>query len=403
MTRRFRFFLFLVSAMCVVSAGAQFWLTPRSLTNSSWVSQFSVILGISLILSLLLLLYGSTPRTVAVFLLLRFVTLAIIGIPEGARIGLVGSLASAFTLEIIYYMTVPLNKILSAAFLLAVFCLRLPVYAWHSQVPRPAIIEILPIELFLALLAIAADLHRHWAEMSNSQGEQISHLEDVTVQLTSANLGFQQYADTIQEKSAIEERDRITREIHDTVGYALINILMLMEEALLLAKDHHSLKLLLDQARKQSQTGLDETRRALRLLRAADRPLVRTIDGIRRLASAFQSATGVKVSVEYGNIPFTLSDGVSETVFSMLQEGMANALRHGKATAIHVMFWQSDSELIVNLSDNGTGSDIIKEGIGHSGMRERIARLGGQFIADNIPNGFQITARIPHSPKGRAW
>ena len=66
-------------------------------------------------------------------------------------------------------------------------------------------------------------------------------------------------------------------------------------------------------------------------------------------------------------------------MFSMIQEGMTNSLRHGKASQVRLMFWQTDSELIVNLYDNGKGSDTIREGIGFSGMRERIARLGGGF------------------------
>jgi hypothetical protein len=64
---------------------------------------------------------------VIAFLLLRFVALAVIGISEGARVGLIGSLASAYILEIIYYTTVPYNKVFAAAVLLAAFSLQRPV------------------------------------------------------------------------------------------------------------------------------------------------------------------------------------------------------------------------------------------------------------------------------------
>jgi signal transduction histidine kinase len=215
-------------------------------------------------------------------------------------------------------------------------------------------------------------------------------------------MGFQRYADTIQEKSAAEERNRITREIHDTVGYTLMNIMMMMQDASLMAGTVSGIGGLLEQTREQAQAGLNETRRALRLLRATEKRPIQTIEEIKRLVTAFQSSTGVTVATEYGNIPFSLRDDVNEFIFHMLQEGMANALRHGKATKIRVLFWLQEGELIVSLHDNGIGSVQTQEGIGLSGMRERIATLQGQLTAGNQPDGFQVVARIPYAhPGGR--
>lgn len=391
----------IVSALCAIGATLQFYLMPRTLVfPEEWVLQFSTLVGISLFLSLLLFVYNSSARVVVIFLLLRFMALAIIGIPEGTRIGLMNLLLGAYILEIIYYVDIPFNKLFAGAVLLALFGLLWPISAWEGlQIPRPTFLEILPMVLSLTFLAVVADLHRQWTGKGIDQERQISNLEDTIAQLTTANLGFQRYADTIQEKSAVEERDRITRDIHDTVGYTLVNIMMMMEEASLMAKDWPELRRLLDQGRKQSQAGLDETRRALRLLRSADMPMVPTIHVIRRLTETFQSATGCKVSVDYGNIPFSLNSEVSQFVFSMIQEGMTNSLRHGKASQVRLMFWQTDSELIVNLHDNGKGSDAIREGIGFSGMRERIARLGGRFSAGNGLDGFTLTAHVPYPAK----
>jgi signal transduction histidine kinase len=118
--------------------------------------------------------------------------------------------------------------------------------------------------------------------------------------------------------------------------------------------------------------------------------------------TAFENATGVRVRVEFGNIPFSLQDDVSEFAIHMIQEGMANALSHGKATSIHLLFWLNDSELIINLYDNGIGSDHVEEGIGLSGMHERLVQLGGSLMVGNLPEGFQITARIPYPLREKA-
>jgi len=75
---------------------------------------------------------------------------------------------------------------------------------------------------------------------------------------------------------------------------------------------------------------------------------------------------------------------------------MANALRHGRANRVRALFWIDNCALILTLTDNGTGSGQIKEGIGFSGIRELAAALGGRFEAGNSAKGSQITARIPY-------
>jgi signal transduction histidine kinase len=234
------------------------------------------------------------------------------------------------------------------------------------------------------------------SRQSERQQQDIQRLGAAVGQLTTANVGFQRYADLIEERSAVEERKRITRDVHDTIGYAMINIMMMMKEAAMLAGDGKpELARLIAQTRAQAQSGLDETRKALRLLRETEIPKARLIPVIRHLTRGFQSATGVKVDVEFANTPDSLGEEINQFVYQMIQEGMANAFRHGKASRILIRFWVGETHLIVTVRDNGIGCTDVVEGIGLSGMKERAERLAGELQAGSVYDGFQVAVRIP--------
>jgi signal transduction histidine kinase len=95
-----------------------------------------------------------------------------------------------------------------------------------------------------------------------------------------------------------------------------------------------------------------------------------------------------------------ISEEIDLVLYRMIQEGLTNAFRHGKATLITVRLWIFQSELIVRIHDNGQGSPEIKKGIGLQGMEERIKKIHGRLEAKNVVDGFVVIAWIPlNSPE----
>ncbi|MCD6397029.1 MAG: sensor histidine kinase, partial [Spirochaetaceae bacterium] len=215
-------------------------------------------------------------------------------------------------------------------------------------------------------------------------------------QLTDANIGFQSYVNNLEIQTLIEERKRVSREIHDTVGYVLTNIIMMMEAASLLTDENIKKrnKILLT-ARNQAQKGLAETRAALRHLRSEKIVKAYGINMIEELVSVFQQATGIDIKVEYGNLSGFTNDRIDAIIFRTIQEGMTNAFRHGMATIIRINFWISENILHLTIHDNGIGANEIIDGIGVAGMRERISDIGGSLEIRNVDDGFKINADIP--------
>lgn len=385
--------------ICHLVAGLQFRLDRKLHAPEEWVSQFYVLLGFSAALSILLIPLRNSWKRVGLILVFQLIALVLIGIPEGEYLDIEFTLLTALVLETVFYTRHPYNKLFSAGIILLSIALQPSTLAWGRRLSQPAPNDLIVLGLYLSILAVIGDRLKSWIERHDLQVRQIRRLDEAAQQLINANMGFQQYADMVEEKSAEEERKRITREIHDTVAYTLINIMMMMREALLLAGKNKELKKLNQQVIDQAQTGLNETRRALRLLRSIEKRRLSTTRKIYKLVTAFANATGVRVSVEYGNLPDALDDSLDNCICHMLQEGMANAFRHGRATEIRVHLGQDDSDVLLYIRDNGTGGggDHIEEGIGLSGMRERVESLGGVFRAGKNIDGFQISARIPHS------
>jgi signal transduction histidine kinase len=250
-------------------------------------------------------------------------------------------------------------------------------------------------ELFVGTLASTlSQLYRRLVQLKETN----RRMDGAVTQLISANLGFQQNTFIAVEESVANERKRISRDIHDSLGYMTTSIIMMMEEAAtLLGNDHSRISQLVQATRSQAEQGWAETRTALRVLRALREEEIRGVRRIFRLAKAFEQAAGVKVRLELGNFPERLPVEIELVVYRFIQEGLTNSFRHGRASTIDIFLWMTEIELRVTLRDNGTGASELKEGIGLSGLQERLQPLGGKFYAQNTLSGFELSVSIPYA------
>lgn len=221
--------------------------------------------------------------------------------------------------------------------------------------------------------------------------------------LEHANAAFQNYAERVETLSEDKERHRITREIHDVIGYALTNIGMLLQAAKAVARtDSGRVDELLDAARDQAKTALQESRGILYKLRARTAGELYGHGAIHRLARSLQMATGIEVEVSFGNVPRSLGVDLDGALFRFVQEGITNAIKHGMARRISISYWMTDREVQVRVLDDGGGAAGPVEGIGFAGMKERFAAFGGRVEAQNVVDGFLLGVYIPLEALGNA-
>jgi signal transduction histidine kinase len=256
--------------------------------------------------------------------------------------------------------------------------------------------EVMTLAAYPSCLGLAVCAMVRYRDGMLSGMEENKRLDGVVAELSKASSGYLEYADAAEQRSAAAERNRLTSELHDTVGYTLTNLIMMMEAATDLAvKDPGKTMELLEEARRQAQVGLEETRRRLRLLRAKAGGPPGGLNAIHRLVRTFQRATGVNVEVDYTNFPVSCGEELDDALYHLVQEGLTNSFRHGKATRIRLIFWRDETRITAVLRDNGRGADSITEGIGITGMRERFGSLGGTIDIRSNPQGFQLVAQVP--------
>jgi len=266
-----------------------------------------------------------------------------------------------------------------------------------EEAPRFRPGEALAFVVYLSLVTAAACVIRGLHDRLRDAEAAVSHLDLTIDRLSDFNQDLQRYARVADEEAITKERNRISREIHDISGYIFTNLIALMDAAVSMGgRDFERLGELHLAARSQAKEGLQETRRALRELRASDSHRDRGIAAIYKIKTVFERVTGIEVTMEAGNLPPSFGDEMDLAIYRVVQEALTNAMRHGRATKVAVCFWIADGILELCVQDDGIGSGAIEKGIGLAGMEERLARFGGTVRAGNAPEGgFRLLASIP--------
>ncbi len=284
--------------------------------------------------------------------------------------------------------------------LILFFISMLPRRIWGISlvIPSPALFPILIIYLSLVALTVRQFVRgRETLARKNRELGQQQFLIDQVYQLNSR---FQEYALNAERKSAEDERKRITRDIHDIMGYTLVNLRVMLEVALDLAGGaNERLTALLEDSIGHTRDGLQSARKALRNLRVIEDSTESWMNRMYRIASTFAGATGISVDISWGNVTRTNCPKLKSAVYQFVQEALTNSFKHGKAASVEIDFRITgetpDDRFIARVIDDGTGSKEVVPGIGFSGMNERIALLEGETGYRNLERGFEVWIDIP--------
>jgi signal transduction histidine kinase len=384
----------LMIALHALAAGFFFRDASTMGAPEDWPGQFLFLLGASLACALAAPLVRKRSL-VAILIGFQAFLLMVADYPEGAASDLVGIFCCILLLGAVNALrvSIPLVPLLCAASVL-LFRMR-PVRAWSTPPAVPAVPDSLLAFAAVIVFAYFNLAAKGWDAEARRQGERGANLDRSIASLLAANLDFQNYALEAGERSTIAERKRLSRDIHDIVGYTLINLKMMLEAAIDRAGSaDRALAELLVAARDQAQDGLADTRRVLRTFREMENDTPEGISSIQKIVSSFSRATGIEVEVNYGNMPWILGS-LDSVISHIVQEGMTNAIRHGGATQIQIGFWIVQDRLHLRIVDNGVGAAEVKPGIGLLGMRERLEPIGGELSVQSSGYGFALVAEMP--------
>jgi signal transduction histidine kinase len=241
-----------------------------------------------------------------------------------------------------------------------------------------ALLAPLPILVLLALVVLAGDLATAAAErlLGPSPAQRMTALEERTEQLL--------------------ERNRIARELHDSIGHAL-TIAVVQAGAARAVNDPEFTERALTAIEETSREALDDLERVLRVLREADtiggrRPTL--LEAGRLLDSA--RGSGAKIDAEVAGTLDLVSAPVSREGYRILQESLTNVLRHAGSVPVRVKITVSGGLLELSVTNPMTGpTSAPGSGTGLRGIRERAALLGGKAKTGPYDGEWRVHASLP--------
>lgn len=216
--------------------------------------------------------------------------------------------------------------------------------------------------------------------------------------LAIANEQLRKYALRIEDQATLQERSRIAREIHDSLGHSLTALNLQLETALKLwLSDSTRAYTFLAQAKKLGSQALQDVRQSVSALR--DPLLGRSLEqAIASLAEDFGRSTGIipRCQIQFND---PLPTEVSTAIYRIVQEALTNISRYAEATEVKIQLQVTKKHLNLLVVDNGKGFQLSQNttGFGLQSMRDRAQALGGKLQIITAPNsGCTIVADIPY-------
>ncbi len=218
--------------------------------------------------------------------------------------------------------------------------------------------------------------------------------------LARANVQLAQYATTLEQLATSRERNRLARELHDTLAHTLSGLAVELEAVKTLwDTDSGQAHALVEHSLTATRAGLTETRRALQALRAAPLEDLGLILALRALAESTAAQTGAQLTCQLPDRVQNLSPAVEQCIYRVAAEALANASKHAGARQLTVRLTRDDRHLMLEVCDDGCGFDLAKvdaeRHLGLRGMCERAELIGGRLeVESRLGVGTTIRLRV---------
>jgi signal transduction histidine kinase len=246
------------------------------------------------------------------------------------------------------------------------------------------------------------------AHIIRRDDEHRSETEKLLSDLEISHLKLQAYTEQVADLAAAEERNRLARDIHDSLGHYLTAVNIQLEKALIYQSrnQEETFKAIRD-AKQAAMEALRDVRRSVSTLRSTEIPFS-LHNALEKLVQAINGS--------YLSIQFNIQGDESEysrsalmTLYRAAQEGLTNIQKHSRATFAELKVEFGEQEACLTISDNGQGfdPDILEDhspsqaqlGFGLRGIRERIEMVRGRLALHSEPQqGTRLTVTVPKYP-----
>ncbi|TYQ16355.1 UNVERIFIED_CONTAM: signal transduction histidine kinase [Acetivibrio alkalicellulosi] len=201
------------------------------------------------------------------------------------------------------------------------------------------------------------------------------------------------YVKMVERYSQLEERDRISQELHDTIGHKLVSILIQLEATIKINNiDNQKGKDMLYSVRDNLRNCTELLRKVVKNMKPQE--ISYKIQSIKNMLDDFEKTTGIKIDFKIIGNYQELYPSAQLVIYKNIQESITNSARHGQASHIYITLSFSENNVLLVIKDNGKGCLKITKGMGLTGMEERVKVIGGKMEIKSIGN-FEIKTVIP--------
>ncbi|MDF2855417.1 MAG: sensor histidine kinase, partial [Neobacillus sp.] len=208
---------------------------------------------------------------------------------------------------------------------------------------------------------------------------------------------LEEYAKQIEKITLLEERNRLARDLHDTIGHTFTSVIMGLDAvSFLLKTSADKAKEHVDGLSTVMRSSLGEIRGYIHQI-SPNTDREELSDQLKKIANEFAFHTKTKIYFEHiGPQEMNISSQGTITLIRCLQEALTNAVRHGQASEINITLMQEPNYMMLTVKDNGIGINDKEFGFGLTGMKERLESLHGELSMESRSNeGTTITCFLP--------
>lgn len=202
---------------------------------------------------------------------------------------------------------------------------------------------------------------------------------------------------SIQQEYIQVERQRISRDLHDSVGHSLSTIIVQLGAMAKLSEETSpAVSLMATRLKEFASQGLQEVRQVIHDLKPNHLNEDSIIKGLEGLFASIKSNSSLKIEFRYNQLAWEPNPIQYQTLYRACQESLSNAQKHGKAITARVFLMITEQELVLTIQDDGQGCQSINPHMGLASIEQRVEALGGHVHYQSQPEaGFMTRIDLP--------